>query len=80
MTAFILNPYDEKLDLNNRTHLKLYTNRCEILYKEVKLYGQKVNYGNFVKLIGKGMDSRRVKECLKVPIIWETLGNFRNKS
>ena len=59
--TFILNPYDNVLDLTDRVHLKLFTGGYTGLEKDVKFDGKRQNYKNFVKLIGKNMDTRRVK-------------------
>ena len=63
MTMFILNPYDQELDLTKKDHLRLYVDGCAGL-KEVKFDGKIENYPSFVKLIGKPMEEIRVKECL----------------
>ena len=56
MAAFILNPYDQKLDLTTREHLKLYTDGCEGLEKDVRFDGKREHYQEFVKLVGARME------------------------
>ena len=72
--VFILNPYDQVLDLTDRSHLKLYTDGCLDLEKEVKFDGKQQNYKNFVNLIGEKIGSRRIKETLKIVTEWKTTG------
>ena len=76
MMSFIINPYEQTFDLTDRAHLKLYTDGCQGLAKEVKFDGKRENYGNFVKLIGKIMDARRIKGNLKIATTWETTGTI----
>ena len=56
MAAFILNPYDQKLDLKTREHLKLYTDGCQGLGKEVRFNGNREHYQQFVTLVGAQME------------------------
>ena len=74
MTRFILNPYDQELDLTRKDHLRLYIDGCAGLKEEVKFDGRIENYPSFVKLIGKRMEEIRVKECLRIATEWETTG------
>ena len=64
--AFIISHYDQVLDLTDKSHLKLFTDGCKGLPTEVKFNGTREKYGDFAKLIGKAMDTRRVKDILKV--------------
>ena len=75
MTTFILNPYDQSLDLSKREHLKLYTDGCKGLEKELRFDGKRGNYDKFVKLFGKRMKDTRVKECLRISVEWEKSGS-----
>ena len=74
MTTFILNPYDQCLDLSKREHLRLYTDGCEGLEKEQRFDEKRRNYDKFVKLFGKRMKDTRVKECLRISVEWEKSG------
>ena len=73
-TTFILNPYDQELDLTKKDHLRLYLDGCTGLKEEVKFNGKIENYPSFVKLIGKRMEEIRVKECLQIATEWESSG------
>ena len=72
--AFMISPYKQVLDLTDKSHLKLFTDGCKGLPTEVKFNGTREKYGDFAKLIGKAMDTRRVKDILKVATNWETTG------
>ena len=74
--AFIFSPYDQILDLTDKSHLKLFTDGCKGLPSEVKFNGTREKYGDFAKLIGKAMDSRRLKDILKVATNWESTGTL----
>ena len=74
MTTFILNPYDQCLDLSKKEHLRLYMDGCEGLKKEQRFDGKRGNYDKFVKLFGKRMKDTRVKECLRISVEWEKSG------
>ena len=69
--AFILNPYDQTLDLLTRDHLRLYTEGCAGLPDKNKFDGKIENYPSFVKLIGKKMEHTRTRQCLKISTEWE---------
>ena len=71
---FVLNPYDQELDLAKREHLKLYTDGCIGLSEKSKFDGKRENYSSFVKLIGKRMEKFRTKKCLKIATEWEASG------
>ena len=72
--SIIPNPYNHTFDLTDRSHLKLYTDGCQGLAKEVKFDGKRKNYSNFVKVIGNSIDTRRIKDVLKIGTTWETTG------
>ena len=72
--AFVLNPYDQVLDITQKEHLKLYIDGCEGLEKDLHFDGKRENYDKFVKLIGNRMTRVRVKEYLKISTEWETVG------
>ena len=74
MTKFILNPYNQELDLTKKDHLRLYIDGYAGLREGVKFNGKSENYPSFVKLIGKRMEEIRVKECLQIATEWETSG------
>ena len=74
MTSFILNPYDQLLDISKKDHLKLYTDGCKGLEKDLRFDGKRENYDKFVKLFGKRMSDTRVKECLLISTEWEKSG------
>ena len=69
--VFVLNPYDQELDLSKREHLKLYTDGCVGLSEKSKFDEKRENYSSFVKLIGKKMERFRTKTCLKIATEWE---------
>ena len=74
MAAFFLNPYSQVLDLTDKSHLKLYTDGCKGLDKELQFDGKKEKYNDFVKLIGQKMSNRKVKECFAIATEWEASG------
>ena len=65
--AFILNPYDGNLDLNNKDDRKLFRDGCNRLKEKDLFDGKKENYSNFIKLLEPELESVRVMECLKIP-------------
>ena len=74
MTAFFLNPYSQVLNLSYKSHLKLYSDGCKGLDKELKFDGKRENFNDFVKLISQKMSSRKVRECFNIATEWETTG------
>ena len=71
---FVLNPYDQELDLAKREHLKLYTDGCIGFSENSKFDGKRENYSSFVKLIGKRMERFRTKTYLKIVTNCEASG------
>ena len=47
--AFIFSPYDQTLDLKDKSHLKLFTDGCKGLPSEVKFNGTREKYGDFAR-------------------------------
>ena len=62
--AFILNPYDNILDLTNRDDRRLFQDACKGLKDEDKFSGKKSEYKDFAKLIGESFEDVRVMEAL----------------
>ena len=71
MTSFFVNPYSQVLDLSDKSHLKLYTDECKGLNKELKSDGKGGNYNDFIKLISQKISNRKVKESFNVTTEWE---------
>ena len=70
--AFIINPYDNVLDLKDKHDIKLFQEGSKGLKETDKFSGKKVDYSNFEKLMGKSFDDVRVMEALMIPTIWDT--------
>ena len=70
--VFVLNPYENLLDLTNRDDRKLFQGTCKVLKEEDKFSGRKAEYNNVVKLIGKSFGDVRLMEVLLIPIKWYT--------
>ena len=70
--AFIISPYDQVLDLKDKSHLKLFTDGFKGLPTEVKFNGTRENYEDFVKFIGKAKNTRRLKDILNTDTNWES--------
>ena len=70
--AFVLNLYDNLLDLTNRDNRKLFQDACRCLKGEDKFSGKKADYNNFVKLISKSFEDMRLMEALLIPTKWDT--------
>ena len=73
-TVFVLNPYDQELDLSKRELIKLYTDGCVGLLEKSKYYKKRENYSSFVKVIGKKMERFRTKTCLNIATELEASG------
>ena len=69
--AFILNPYDADLDLNDKDDRKLFQDGCKGLKDDQLLDGKKENYSTFSKLLERIFDDVRVIECLMIPTVWD---------
>ena len=74
MAAFFLNPYSQVLNLSDKSHLKLYTDGCKGLEKDLEFDGKRENFNDFDKLIRQKMSNRKVKECFIIATEWETTG------
>ena len=62
------------MNLSDNSQLKLYTDGCKGLEKELKFDGKRENFNDFVKLISQKMSNRKVKECLSIATEWTTSG------
>ena len=68
--TFVLNPYDNVLDLSDKEDRKLFTDGCKGLKENDLFDGKKQNYGKFVKLIeGEFLDTRTM-EALEINTHW----------
>ena len=74
MAPFIINPYDQVLDLTKKEHLKLYMDGCEGLEKDLRFDGKREKYDSFIKLMEKKMTQTRVMDALEVSISWDNSG------
>ena len=54
--AFLLNPYNNFLNLTNRDDRKLFQDACKGLEDDDTFSGKKVEYNDFAKLIVKSSD------------------------
>ena len=70
--AFIINPYDNVLDLKDNHDIKLFQEGSKGLKETDKFSGKNVDYSNFEKLMGKSFDDVRLMEALMIPTIWDT--------
>ena len=69
---FRLSPYDTILDLSKNDDRKMYLEAAKGL-KEANLFtGEKTDFSQFSKLIGKAFRDVRVMECLLIPTKWDT--------
>ena len=75
---FILNPYDNPLDLSNKEGRRLYEEATKGLDDTLKLKGSKDEFNDFRKLIGERIRSVRLAEAFQIVIEWETGATPRN--
>ena len=68
--AFILNPYNAELNLNQKDDRKLFKDGSEGLKEKDKFDGKRENYVNFNKLMKVLFDSIRAMETLHIPVEW----------
>ena len=72
--VFILNLYNESLDLNNQDDRKLFKVSYNGLDAKDAFDGKKLNYTKFTKLIEKDFNNIRVMSTLKVATKWPATG------
>lgn len=86
--AFILNPYNVVLDLNQKDNRKLFKDESKGLKEKDKFDGKRENYVNFTKLVKVSFDSMRAMETLNIRIKWtgavkqpkKILNHFKDKN
>ena len=71
MAIFFVNQYSQALDLSDKSHLKLNTDGCKGLEKELKFDDKRAKFNNFVKLIRQNKSNRKVKERVAITTEWE---------
>ena len=64
--AFILNPYDADLNLNNKDDRKFFIEGYKRLHEKDKFDGKKARLNDWMKLMGKELDDVRVMESVLV--------------
>ena len=79
VSAFLLNPYDGDLDLNDKEDRKLFKDGCVGLKEKDLFDGKKQNYTNFCKLLEPELESVRLMECMTIPTEWPTTGTAEQK-
>ena len=75
--AFVLNPYDLDLDLNNKDDRKIFTDGSKGLKNEEDFFdGDKSKFSNWSKLMEPLFKKTRLMGCLGIPTEWDaTPGN-----
>ena len=69
--AFVLNPCDRTLDLNDKDDRKLFENACEGLDQTDRFDGKAANAPRFLKLIGNQSQEFRLLDAFKIGTEWD---------
>ena len=72
MASFLSNPYDVTLNLADKDDGKLFQEGCKGLKNKDIFDGKKQNYGNFVKLIQRELNTTRTMAALEVSTKWDS--------
>eukprot|EP00957_Ditylum_brightwellii_P208060 15355667-Ditylum_brightwellii.AAC.1 len=73
MMSFILNPYDNALDLSDKDDRKLSKTRYKGLESAQRFDGRKESFNNFAKVVSHQIKKVRLTEALEIATDWDAL-------